>query len=64
MEKAINVLKKEIENCDNMIKYVENQLDSHNHITADGLRIMELKSYLADLNDIKGSCLKAIDKLQ
>lgn len=62
---AIEVLKKQIEVCDNMAEYYQKHLaEFYNSQTADASEKMRLEAK-QDLNQkVKQSCLKAIDELK
>ena len=64
MEKAIKILEKTIKKCENMNSFFENELFKHNqHFTADQTEIQRIKSEKYKNENIKESCLKAIEIL-
>ena len=64
MKKAIDVLKEEVTKCKYMEKFFDTEFPKYMHETADQSELNKLRKKQDELEEIKESCLAAIEYLK
>ena len=64
MKKAIEVLKNEVVKCKYMEKFFDTEFKKYMHETADQSELNKLRKKQDELEEIKESCLAAIEYLK
>jgi hypothetical protein len=64
MKKAIEVLKNEVDKCKYMEKFFDTEFKKYMHETSDQTELNKLKKKQDELEEIKESCLEAIEYLK